>query len=375
MSKELRDKSSASRQIQFYAVSCAAHSDVCKDFEVQAFPSVVVFRPDLGDLDLDPSKNKGKTMGSSRVTIRTLLKEFKDYLEQPGAATDLSRNLEVADDDAQEEEDGKEDNVVDGGGDGDDDDAAGGEQSDEEGGGAAFRTSGDGQDDDEADNNPFEAAIEGEADISDEDEPDEDVRKREEDIDNHDIPEEEEEEEEEDKDDDEGQVVDARDSGNDDDTGGFDSEEDEDEFMEVPSRHKDVYAAAKGAEAAKLGFRDIDRWKDRIAEQRDRAGRIRFGRTIGREAEPFPDDAATSTMKAHMVGTKEFDDHKEKLLDSIRRHRGRSIARKVEESFDRPDLSFKKYISRPKFLERVPVMKRLSKMSYEEELMLDISLS
>jgi hypothetical protein len=107
----------------------------------------------------------------------------------------------------------------------------------------------------------------------------------------------------------------------------------------------------------------------------------------GFDARNVPAEGATDTMKAHQVRTKEYDERRQKILQHIQKRKGVKVRNKVEEKWNSrtvqrqqgqvaPErLPFQKIVGAPKFGERIPLYKRMIKLSPEEQLMLDTTLS
>ena len=90
-------------------------------------------------------------------------------------------------------------------------------------------------------------------------------------------------------------------------------------------------------------------------------------------------DEATTLMKANQVNTSEYDRRKQKFKEYVRKMKRKRKGIKFD-----PDsvelgkggkLPYRKVVSRPRMVERLPVVKRVVHMSEEEELILDAGLA
>ena len=152
-------------------------------------------------------------------------------------------------------------------------------------------------------------------------------------------------------------------------------EEGEDQVLprsNVPATRSSGSAAA----AARLP-RDHDQYKEAIRE-RLAANKKKVFRKAKPGVTKLATSGATTTMRAHTPGTVEHTT-KEKALELARARRQRAIDRanaagphttKIE--LPRQQV---KAVKKPKLAEKVPIMKRLVRMTAEEELILDVSLS
>jgi len=154
----------------------------------------------------------------------------------------------------------------------------------------------------------------------------------------------------------------------------------------------------KGAIAARGGPREMDKWKEimrqRVEErQQFRRERRGFGRrgqfnkysTVELKKGQIS-EGATDTMRAHMPGTQEFEARRQEIRKRVERVRNKHMRKRRhsdssagESSVGYPGrlgrLPYKKEVTKPRVVERLPVIKRFTHMSYEEELILDASLS
>jgi hypothetical protein len=100
-----------------------------------------------------------------------------------------------------------------------------------------------------------------------------------------------------------------------------------------------------------------------------------------------PVEGATDTMKAHQVRTKQYNERREKILERIQKRKGLKVRKEIEEKWNartvkreqgqvsKERLPFKKIVAAPMFGERIPLYKRIVRLSPEEQLMLDTTLS
>lgn len=344
--------------IEFYAVSCAAQKDMCKQYEVTSYPTFYIFN------DENPRGklfNKGAGGVTEEAIIAALAKAKQDTAEE--------RGLAAKEDDSADDDDDSQDGMLEHKEDDDpvmDDD----EQAAKQGGNGATNTNGGAE---TAAKNELPPAV---------------VRTSERD----------------------GAANDSKgdsDEDDDDDYGGrvkqsrfespqLSSSKEMDVRQARIQRLRERVAARRealkgqvspgqsGALSAKYERHDMDRFKDQVREEREKPrNRLRTerGPSRGREMEPIA-EGATKTMRENVPGTKEHEQRKQEILDSIRRTKGQSRAKQVEEKLATPpppdgkaSLPFKKEVSKPRLVERVPVMKRLATLGSEEELILDTTLS
>jgi hypothetical protein len=148
-----------------------------------------------------------------------------------------------------------------------------------------------------------------------------------------------------------------------------------------------------GAQLAAKDTNDADRYKSTLAKQRQEKGKkklfVRDGALVPAELQ-HPPEGATVTMKANRVGTSEYIGRQAALIASIRKYKGEARAKQVEAKLlavekalklnqstfvSSPAVPFQKEVTRERVFEKIPFIKRIVKMSQEEELILDASLS
>lgn len=127
-----------------------------------------------------------------------------------------------------------------------------------------------------------------------------------------------------------------------------------------------------GAEIAGKMDKEMDRWKEIQRKKMKRQHRLGM-------AKPPMEVAgmnATSTMKSHRVTKSEFVDRLLEIQKKVRKYNGKRNT-EVGEALQNGRLPFKKNPTKPKFIEKLPIIKHLPmvQMSGEEELILDASLS
>jgi len=139
-----------------------------------------------------------------------------------------------------------------------------------------------------------------------------------------------------------------------------------------------------GAEKGRAQIRDMDKWKDLIAEKKKefekKKKRLHLGRMKKEKVLGTADkDGATNVMRANTPGTSEYKERMQMLLDKInkfRKKRGLApITNSAVLTADKSRMPLKKIIKKPAFREQVPIVKRMYKMTEEEQLILDASLS
>ena len=166
-----------------------------------------------------------------------------------------------------------------------------------------------------------------------------------------------------------------------------------------PVRYNRIQGA--GTKLAREGRpRDMDRWKNEVEDRRKSIGQRQKGlrsfsssssvRPVnGRLPEGKASDLATMAMRANTPGTKEYNERKQKIMQRIdlarkRRNPVATETLKMTPSGTTPILKkealpYQKDIKRPGFVqkqvEKIPLVKRIVKMTPEEELILDASLS
>lgn len=180
-----------------------------------------------------------------------------------------------------------------------------------------------------------------------------------------------------------------------------DSDEDRDRNVGAPRGGKDISEAVDaykaeikatngrrpgaGAQKGRSQIRDMDKWKDLIAQKKQefekKKNRLHIGgkKTQKGQAGVLVDKAgATNVMKSNTPGTSEYKERMEILLKKInkfRKKRGLPPMTNPVELADKSKMPLKKIVNKPAFREKVPIVKRIFKMTEEEQLILDASLS
>jgi Erv1 / Alr family len=147
-----------------------------------------------------------------------------------------------------------------------------------------------------------------------------------------------------------------------------------------------------GAALAVKDTSDVNRFKNELSQRRKESGgpsRL-FTKDRAKSSPELkaPPTGATSTMRANQLLTAEYRSRREQLIESIRKHRGDARAKEVEAKLNevenaldvnqnavRPVLPFRKEVTKARIVEKIPIVKRIVKMSHEEELILDVSMS
>ena len=140
-----------------------------------------------------------------------------------------------------------------------------------------------------------------------------------------------------------------------------------------------------GAQKGKTIARDMDKWKELIAQKRQQyekkeKGRLGRGKKEkgGQNGQQIDKAGATIVMKANTPGTAEYKDRMDKLLKKInklRKRRGLPPMTSPIVGTKKSQQPLKKEVRKPRLPEKLPVVKRMFKMTEEEELILDASLS
>mmetsp|Transcript_27240 Transcript_27240/g.75127 ORF Transcript_27240/g.75127 Transcript_27240/m.75127 type:complete len:827 (-) Transcript_27240:277-2757(-) len=399
-----------------YSVSCEAHPKLCREAGVESYPTV--------QLTLD----KGTTWyplqhaGLTWQKMQTIL----DHHQESTTAS-VRRRLQAAGDDEDEEEDDEKD-----GDDGEDeketgteeadeedpkdgaeeeeeaDPKDGGEEDDEEAGEKDAKSNADEEEEDtkddsvaEPDDKDSEVADEDEepkdgADMSEIEEDNETEKSK----DAGEIEEDEDERDYEDRDDDdEKEDTDENDSDDKDNDGsndGEESKEEEDEESPFQSRAGALKARAAGKRVedttTQTEIRKTLSQYDRMRGGR-RGGFLRLRDPNVRKNRRFeklqlkkrePSEGATDSMASFKPNTREFTERRQKILDAIEKRKGFKVRQKVERRWREIErsrgnirLPYKKdaLATRPRIIQRVPLLKRAVPQFPEEILMLDTSLS
>jgi Erv1 / Alr family len=141
-----------------------------------------------------------------------------------------------------------------------------------------------------------------------------------------------------------------------------------------------------GAEQAKDLPKTMDQWKD-IIRQRLREREYSWLRQkkakAGTLGEDFVAQASgpSKIMLANRNGTMEYSQRQQDLLEVINRMKNHFSRRKKEKQkelaqrVEKGRLPYKKQVSKVRFVEHIPIVKRVVRMSNEEQLILDASLS
>jgi hypothetical protein len=144
------------------------------------------------------------------------------------------------------------------------------------------------------------------------------------------------------------------------------------------AQNKDNNGVKPGAGAlkGKREPRDMDKWKQFIADSKKKFEKRKalLRKAKAKMAEP----GATKIMKANTPGTTEYSERVNSLLkkiNSLRKKRGVPPLNTAVEIATKAKKVLKKDIKEPRFAEKVPVIKRLVKLTSEEENILDASLS
>ena len=141
-----------------------------------------------------------------------------------------------------------------------------------------------------------------------------------------------------------------------------------------------------GAEHAKDLPKSMDQWKD-VIKQRLREREYSWLRQKKAKAGSLGEDfianasGASKVMLANRNGTIEYNQRQKDLLDTIGRMKSyfsrpnRKNPKDIAQSVRNGHLPYKKQVSKVRLVEHVPLVKRVVRMSIEEQLILDASLS
>lgn len=465
--KVAKDVTAKYPQVEFYAVSCKAHRDVCSQYAIRGYPTVHAF-----PAASETSKVLG-TQGSEGAIVKALrldekveeevvavVEDRKLVNEEDGETGDEGENGDEDDegeddteDDGDVEEEADEDDESDAGADtghaklrnagrlsnkasANEDDLASSDENDENDNDATESEGNDEDGDSEEEDVPVDtdgvedesdeendSAATGEVDEdSDELEMDLDINKMapgdtdeddesgdtedDGDAEEFNATDENDEDESDDEEDDTDVEVEEEETESDEDIvldnarerWEEDSSEDLDRIGDAPrsgmpieeyrNGNKNGVLPGAGALKGKSQVRDMDKWKELIAKKkqefekrrRGRRGRKNKANQPGGEAK----EGATKVMKANTPGTNEFQTRMQKLMIKINRLRKKrglppltgSAATLVTKKSEMP---LKKEVKKPGFArrqgEKLPIVKRIFKMTEEEELILDASLS
>lgn len=132
-----------------------------------------------------------------------------------------------------------------------------------------------------------------------------------------------------------------------------------------------------GAQKGKTLVRDMDKWKEMLAKKRAELKRGRLGRRKKKEAGGQGNkEGATNVMQAHTPGTSQYKERMQLLLKKINKLRKkRGLPAMTNPIVEKSQMPLKKEVKKPGLGEKVPIVKRVFKMSQEEQLILDSSLS
>lgn len=345
-----------SKDIRFYAVSCAAQKEVCKEFEVESYPSLYI-------MDEANPKSKLLQKGISGYSAEVVLKIWLD--ETKLADSKVNDSAPLTDEDVENEdlkEDSHSNDTI------DVKEERRTAEEDEEGG--SLEVGGDEHQQSDVALGSTGTNQVGEAvgtlldqkRLADDDEGSDVVPLA--------------------MDKDRGGQIDAPDEA---DGESEDNPQEESPLgSEVIQMHKArVRARIKGAQAAKEGQKDLNRWQEHLKEEKANAknGLRSFAanRLVAKRFRrgEVASEGATNTMRAFIPGSKEFEDRKKFTLDAIRKAKGKKAAMVVEDNWSKPskEFPFQKEVRPQKFVERVPLVKRFVAMTPEETLILDATLS
>ena len=319
--------------VEFYAVSCATYAALCREFSVSATPVLRAFEED---------SSKGQVM-SGKIT-RELAEKMMGL-----ARKEEPRKLEDSD-----EEDGDVE---------------------------------EGEDDD----NPIDEPGNFEENIPEPDDDDDDNNNKDPDKDDNYKEEYQEDEEEDDDEEEEESPQRMRPGANGDEDPWFKEDAINQSPLEKHFQRAGAYAAREKARARRQEQAPQIRntLKDRVAQQKGPHGVFRRFPMAkdGFSSGQAPDEGATKTMKAHQAHTAEWSERRKQLLDAIEKRKGKEARMRVEKQLEelsakrtalaaeKAKLPYRKVVAPPKLGERIPLVKRVVKMTNEEALMLDTTLA
>jgi hypothetical protein len=400
-------------QVEFYAVSCLEHRGMCKDYSIQGYPALLTFG--AGSKEGKPIKYGAKK------TVDFLAKTLG--LDDDDTNTHISRRLQDGDGD-EEDKDGdtksddedkdsdeedkdsdEEDEDKDSGDEDKDSDEEDKDSGDEDKDGAnksdadkdgnedkdEDKDSDEDKDEDKDSDEDKDGANKSDADKDGDEDKDSDEKNSEfgkADKDGKDS------EDSDDKDGDEPDDSEEEEENEDDD--GKDEDESESESEDVPPPRAANRPVVAGAAKGRLERKDMDRWKTQMAglkkEHEDR--RKRLGGII---SPPIPkhtrgavekttSETMTDKMKAFSPGTPEYEKRKNDLLERVAAGRAKMEARGKPGStitkdtvLKKESLPFSKDVRKQSFVQKqvgkVPIVKRLVRMTPEEALINDASRS
>ena len=326
---ETKDKYDSA--VEFYAVSCAAMTELCQKYKINAYPSVFAVREgNVNSVDDLTNINAAKF---SLVEVEKALN-----LDDSPLQTEQSRQLGEPESQGEDFDARREKTVTD--------------QNNIESG----------KNEEESENGNV---IAGDKDENEDDEPNADAGSDDDQNESREDDDEEESNEEEEEPEDE-------------------EEEEEEELRletEAPER-SDNLGPGPGALAAKSKMRSMDKWKE-IQKQRLREHEylmLKRGQArAGDLGEDFIKDqeGATTAMKANRHGTVEYNARQKKMLQVLKKMKQGKRKREVElqQMVNAGKIPFRKQITTPRLSERIPMVQRFVRMSTEETLILDASMS
>lgn len=409
--------------IQFFAVSCDKHEDLCEEYGVSDFPTLRLFGGKSGagnnnnnkfGIDMDPDNASPKRIASSlKVTSGGVNPLPKQLLRKPSSFipdVDHRRTDELAE--QEDEEDDHEGQTGAAGEDSDDEDEKDEKQDDN----AA-------EDDDEKDgedeyqpevlsDTKFTDVLADQSDGTDADSPDEKGTEEDEndEIANADTADTDDEkdanDEEEDDDDEEGSGAAPDDNEIDEPASEADNEDDDAEENMLPDDEvEDSLPDLTSFEAPHLNLatqrrrdaghavarnkeKKLNRFSPQMLTEKTKymnrrkglGGFIRKDGTRDSRGRPLPrstPEEMTVAMKQNTPGTAEYMQRKQAMYDRLKKNK--KFRKNPVTNLKKEELPFKKDVRKSGFIknaaEHIPVVKRIVKMSPEEELILDASLS
>jgi thiol-disulfide isomerase/thioredoxin len=354
--------------VEFYAVSCVAHKDMCQQFKVNSYPTLYTFAEGGDSLPKVLSQKNASLAG----VVEALNLDGGNSVAQP------NRKLEDGDD--------SENNDVNGE-DADPDEDPDADEETEEG--------------DESSRDGFDVpnvevtiadVPDAEENISEDLDPDMEEDIVEDPFDSQDAIEDSEmngggsygsqDEEEED-----GENSEVLDDEEEPETGDEDEETPSDSSDEpdapVPHNVRTFNGFKAGANAARASPLEMDKYKTLLQKQNQKLKKKRGGLSLRPKAKVDSHvelGAATSRMKAYTPGTREFIMREQHISDAIKKieRRDRRNDQDISSSkikTGRTRIPVKKAVKKPRFAEKVPFIKRVVRMSNEESLILDTNLS
>jgi hypothetical protein len=336
-----KETQAAHPQAEFYAVSCVAHKSMCQQFKVKLYPSLFAFT--VGD-------SPPKRLTPANVTLTGIV-EALELSDDNGVQPD--RQLEDGDGDGSEEED--------------DADVA------------------DTDENEETARDEFDVPIDPDAEEEFLEDPDAEEEDTVEDpfdsqdaIDNSDMNGGDTGSQEED--DENSEILDDADE-NDGEDEGAPSDSGDAPDAPVPQTVKTYNGFKAGADAARASPLEMDKYKTLLNKENQKLKKKRGGLSLRHKPKvenPRVPGAATSRMNAYTPGTKEFilrEKHIRKEMKKIERKERRNKLSGQGSSSTRTRVPFKKSVRKPRLVEKLPLIKRVVRMSDEEALILDTTLS